>query len=67
MKSWRVPSVAAAFELSVSAASWESSNRNVAPISSRGLLTGLNTGTTLVTAIYQGKSGTLQVRVSDRP
>jgi hypothetical protein len=50
-----------------SAASWESSNPSVGPISSRGLLTGLATGTTVVTATYQGKSGSLVVIVSDTP
>jgi Big-like domain-containing protein len=50
-----------------SAASWESSNPSVAPISPGGLLTGLATGTTVVTATYQGKSGSLPVRVSDIP
>jgi Big-like domain-containing protein len=49
------------------AASWESSNPSVGPITSGGLLTGLVTGTTLVTATYQGKSGSLVVMVSDMP
>src|SRR5262245_3116512 len=42
-----------------SAASWESSNPSVGPISSGGLLTGLAPGITIVTATYQGKSGSL--------
>ena len=50
-----------------SAASWESSNPSVGPISSRGLLTGLAPGTTVVTATYQGKSGSLPVIVSNIP
>ena len=50
-----------------SAASWESSNPSVGPISSGGLLTGLATGTTVVTATYQGKSGSLPVIVSNTP
>lgn len=50
-----------------SAASWESSNPSVAPITPGGLLTGLATGTTIVTATYQGKSGTLPVMVSNTP
>jgi Bacterial Ig-like domain (group 2) len=49
------------------AASWESSNPSVGPISSGGLLTGLATGTTVVTATYQGKSGSLPVIVSNTP
>ena len=49
------------------AASWESSNPTVAPISPSGLLTGLANGSTVVTATYQGKSGSLVVRVSDIP
>jgi hypothetical protein len=50
-----------------SAASWESSNPSVGPISSGGLLTGRATGTTVVTATYQGKSSSLPVLVSDIP
>jgi Bacterial Ig-like domain (group 2) len=50
-----------------STASWESSNPSVGPISSGGLLTGLATGTTVVTATYQGKSGSLPVIVSNTP
>jgi Bacterial Ig-like domain (group 2) len=50
-----------------SAASWESSNPSVGPISSAGLLTGRATGTTVVTATYQGKSGSLPVIVSNIP
>ena len=50
-----------------SAASWESSNPKVGPISSSGLLTGLATGSTVVTATYQGQSGSLVVLVSDIP
>ena len=50
-----------------SAASWESSNPSVGPISSGGLLTGLTTGTTVVTATYQGMSGSLPVIVSNTP
>jgi hypothetical protein len=50
-----------------SAASWHSSNPSVGPISSGGLLTGLDTGTTVVTATYQGKSGSLPVIISDIP
>lgn len=50
-----------------SAASWTSSNPSVAPISSGGLLTGLANGTTIVTATYEGRSGSLPVLVSDIP
>jgi hypothetical protein len=49
------------------AATWESSNPDVAPISSGGLLTGLAEGLTVVTATYQGKSGALPVLVSRGP
>ncbi len=49
------------------AASWESSNPSVAPISPGGLLTGLANGSTVVTAAYQGTSGSLVVIVSDIP
>jgi hypothetical protein len=48
-------------------ATWESSNPSVGPISSGGLLTGRAIGSTLVTATYQGKSGSLVVLVSDAP
>jgi hypothetical protein len=50
-----------------SAAIWESSNPSVGPISSGGILTGRATGSTVVTATYQGKSGSLVVLVSDIP
>ena len=49
------------------AAVWESSDPKVAPISPQGLLTGLANGTTVVTATYQGKSGSLPVLISDIP
>ena len=49
------------------AASWESSNPSVAPITPGGLLTGLANGSTVVTATYQGTSGSLVVTVSDIP
>jgi hypothetical protein len=49
------------------AATWQSSNPGVAPISSDGVLLGVAKGTTIVTATYQGVSGSLPVLVSDRP
>jgi len=49
------------------AASWESSNPSVAPITPGGLLTGLANGSAVVTATYQGTSGSLVVSVSDIP
>jgi hypothetical protein len=49
------------------AASWESSNPSVAPITPGGLLTGFANGSTVVTATYQGTSGSLVVSVSDIP
>ena len=49
------------------AATWESSNPSVAPISPSGLLSGLANGTTIVTATYQGMFGSLPVAVSDIP
>ena len=49
------------------AASWTSSNPRVAPISSGGVLTGLANGMTIVTATYEGRSGSLPVMVSDIP
>lgn len=49
------------------AASWASSNPSVAPITPGGLLTGFANGSTVVTATYQGTSGSLVVSVSDIP
>lgn len=40
---------------------WQSSATSVATVSTAGLVTGLGTGTTTITATYQGKSGTLVV------
>jgi parallel beta helix pectate lyase-like protein/Big-like domain-containing protein len=42
-------------------ASWQSSNANVATVSTTGLVTAVASGTTMITAGYRGQSGTLSV------
>jgi len=44
-----------------SLATWQSSNRDVATISSTGFLMEVAEGTTIITATYQGKTGAFQV------
>lgn len=43
--------------------SWQSSNPSIATVSASGLMTALTTGSTTITATYQGKSGTADVAV----
>jgi uncharacterized protein YjdB len=50
--------------LSGRAVTWASSNTVVATVSGTGLLTGLATGTTMITATSEGKSGTAAVTVT---
>jgi hypothetical protein len=44
-----------------SLATWQSSNPDVATISTTGFLMEVGDGTTIITATYQGKSGAIQV------
>ena len=49
------------------AVSWSSSTPSVATVSGSGLVTGLATGSTTVTATSEGQSGTSSITVSNVP
>ncbi len=46
---------------------WSSSNASVASVSSSGLVTGVSTGTTTITATSEGRSATASVSITARP
>ncbi|WP_310570026.1 Ig-like domain-containing protein [Gemmatimonas sp.] len=46
---------------------WSSSNASVASVSSSGLVTGVATGTTTITASSEGRSGSASVTITARP